>query len=308
MAKSRNIFTLGVYKDALKQGEMNVAYSRVMVLGASGVGKTNLKHGLMKLPFNPRSNSTVLSDVDQTTSLRTPLPPVRPLDYEWVSDNMDIEWKSATREDKLNELAHLLASVHHGVQTRKTLSARSLYPVISLPQIDSTSSRQDEVGEVLYDVAKQAKSIPVDDVKSFEPQPFHNIWDCGGQPVFLEILPTFLTSRTMFLLLYDASKSFREKWKPVQQIDGEVTNYEDTDITILDLMFSWMSNIHVHFAQLDDKGAIKDYPRMLCIGTHGDKLATAEAKDDAIKALKDEYKDKEFTELVSENFIVDNVI
>ena len=291
--------------DALKQGEMDVAYSRVMMLGASGVGKTNLKRGLMKLLFDPLSNSTVLVDVDDTVS-NIPLTPTtsinaaRPFEHQWIS-----EWRTATREDKLNELAHLLASVHHGVRTRKSLRAESLYPDISLPEINSdTSSRQDEVGEVLSDVAKRANSI--DDVKSFEPQPFHHIWDCGGQPVFLEILPTFLTSRTMFLLLYDASKSFMEKWTPSQQIDGKVTKYDDTDITILDLMFSWMSNIHVHFAQFDDKGAIKDYPRMFCIGTHGDILATPEKKDGAIKALKDEYKDKEFTELVLENFIVDN--
>ena len=41
--------------------------------------------------------------------------------------------------------------------------------------------------------------------------------------MFLEILPAFLTPRTMFLLLFDASKDFRERWQSRQNApDGEV--------------------------------------------------------------------------------------
>ena len=36
------------------------------------------------------------------------------------------------------------------------------------------------------------------------------LWDCGGQPVFLDILPAFLTQRTMYLSLFDARRTLTE--------------------------------------------------------------------------------------------------
>ena len=42
---------------------MNVAYSRVLFLGTAGVGKSSFKKSLMKLPWDPNINSTIISDV-----------------------------------------------------------------------------------------------------------------------------------------------------------------------------------------------------------------------------------------------------
>ena len=51
------------YRKALAEGEMDVAYGRLMVLGAAGVGKTSFKRSLMKEPWDPLVNSTIISDV-----------------------------------------------------------------------------------------------------------------------------------------------------------------------------------------------------------------------------------------------------
>ena len=62
-----------VYQKALAEGEMDVAYARIMFLGAAGVGKTSLKRSLMKQRWDPLIDSTVLSDVDS----------YRPIGREW---------------------------------------------------------------------------------------------------------------------------------------------------------------------------------------------------------------------------------
>ena len=40
-----------------------------------------------------------------------------------------------------------------------------------------------------------------------------HLWDCGGQPVFLDVLPAFLSSRTMFVLVFNASKGLTAPFK-----------------------------------------------------------------------------------------------
>ena len=61
------------YRKALAEGEMDVAYARLMFLGAAGVGKTSFKRSLMKEPYDPHINSTIVSDVHS----------LRPIGREW---------------------------------------------------------------------------------------------------------------------------------------------------------------------------------------------------------------------------------
>ena len=106
----------------------------------------------------------------------------------------------------------------------------------------------------------------------------------------------------MFLLLFDASKDFRERWQSRQNApDGEVLFGEVVNESTSDLMAKWMSTIHSHM-----EDGIEDNPSSLyCIGTHGDKLNEKEKK-----ALKEQigclYEDKEFSDIIQDVLIVDN--
>ena len=61
-----------------------------------------------------------------------------------------------------------------------------------------------------------------------KPEPLLHIWDCSGQSVLLEVLQAFLTPHTMFFLMFNAYKSFGEKWfsdistQEVQMFNEEV--------------------------------------------------------------------------------------
>ena len=101
------------------------------------------------------------------------------------------------------------------------------------------------VTKSISDAISRAQETTYDDA---ELQPLFYIWDCGGQPVFLEVLPAFLTSRTMFLLLFDGSKDLNSRWRSVQYQQGRKIQGEKVNITIIELLQKWMSNIHAHFA------------------------------------------------------------
>ena len=289
---------------------MDVAYARLMFLGAAGVGKTSFKRSLMKEPYNPSISSTIVSDVHS----------LRPIGREWQTlDHEDEEkWREVTEEDELNEMAELLAAVHKNRTSlnefsSKVIAATKLFPDSHMLKTSSISEKKVEefekshVQSVLSEAIARANFIPMSSARNIKPQPFLHVWDCGGQPIFLEILPAFLTSRTMFLLLYDAAKSFDEKWQSVQTVQGERRVEEEVSITTVDLLLNWLSNIHIHLAKYDEKGALLNYPRVLCIGTHGDKLkAMGQTYDQKIKEIESYCKDKPFEVLIDGFHIVDN--
>ena len=122
--------------------------------------------------------------------------------------------------------------------------------------------------------------------------------------MFLEILPAFLTPRTMFLLLFDASKDFRERWQSRQNApDGEVLFGEVVNESTSNLMAKWMSTIHSYLVKHSIEG--NPSPSLYCIGTRGDKLIEKERK--ALKEqMKSLYEDKEFSDIIQDVLIVDN--
>ena len=299
---------LEAYERALSKGEVDVAYARLMLLGTAGVGKTSFKRSLMMLPWKSNSNSTMISDVES----------VRPFAHEWQTSSFDSneKWRKVTRDDEINELAQLLAAVHGNASSFNLLpSTTRAVALFSAPELASPTLQleddirdieQTTVNEVLTEAIEHANGFSEDDIMTFKPQPFLHIWDCGGQPVFLEILPAFLTSRTMFLLLFDASKDFQERWHSVHQFEGKQVPGEQSSASTLNLMLNWMANIHVHLGKDEDTGTISDYPRMFCLGTHGDQIQSDEKKAEVREKLIKEYKLKAFAELIIDTIIVDN--
>ena len=274
-----------------------------MFLGAARVGKSSLKQSLMKKKFDPNKGSTIVSEVST----------VRPL-YEWQTTGQgDDAWKEVTDDDELDELAQLLTpAVNDSSSSTHIESASNLYSV-DHPMIDVASVSEEQIqriektkvdsifSETIQYAFQKLHTVHTDDKN---PQTFLHIWDCGGQPIFLEILPAFLTPRTMFLLMFDASKPFNKKWHSVINTEGEERFGEEVNNTTLELLLSWMANIYSNF-MVYNNGAIPEYPRMYCIGTHGDKLndqKKKEVKDD----LESHYRDKVFAPLIEDTLIVDN--
>ena len=111
------VILIGIYKRALKkQGSVDVAYARLMLLGSAGTGKTCLKRSLMEQPFDPHTTSTIVSDVST----------VRPFGHELktISGN---KWREVTPEDEIEELAYLFE------QSQKSKTSLSILEPITTP-------------------------------------------------------------------------------------------------------------------------------------------------------------------------------
>uniref|UniRef100_A0A1X7U4M7 Uncharacterized protein n=1 Tax=Amphimedon queenslandica TaxID=400682 RepID=A0A1X7U4M7_AMPQE len=281
--------TTNAYKKALAEGAMDVAYSRVLFLGTAGVGKTSFKRSLMKLPWKPNTTSTVVSDISQ----------VRPFTHEWHTLKED-KWRAVLYEDEIEELAGLILAVYKKELEGSDATAYA-HDESSQSVPETHSNIILEVEKIISDALSYINENPTLPLK---PQPFLNFWDCGGQPPFLEILPVFLTSRTLFFLIFDAEKDLKLNWKSVINIEGESFDQEEVQMTTLDYMLNWMANIHGHLMSYEEEGGFCEFPRMYCIGTHGDRVK--DRKSEIKKELEQHYQGKDYRALIEDTVIVDN--
>ena len=271
--------------------EVDVAYARIMLLGPAGVGKSSLVRGLKKQPFIQEGNSTQVADV-------------RPISYNWATG----DWKDVCEQDELDEFAKLLATVYHNRHDVKSVTTlyegntSSHFPA-STEQVNRVKTSK--VDSYLKNAITRANQLTPDDIQKLKPNPFLHVWDCGGQPIFLEVLPAFLTPRTEFLLLFDASKDFKERWKSVQYQHGREIPGEEVNMTISELLDKWMASIHSHLSSKTEKGDLLDYPRILGIGTHGDGLNEGE-KQSVIDQFNTLCRGKAFSELMDNILVIDN--
>ena len=314
-----------------------------MLIGSAGVGKSSLKRGLMSLPFDVNMNSTIVADVQSVrpdipssvqpnTSLVQPiLPPlrlnipsfepdissiqpniplIRPVCLEWAmpGNESTIEWTEVTTEHEVEEIAQLVTIVHKQAEGHGTPTATAKFQQTPLEK------RINRIigSEILAPAFGAASKMRHNDIEHIKPQPFYHIWDCGGQPVFQEVLPAFLTSRTMFLLLFDASIDFSTRLKAIQYQQGQMIEEGEVNMTTLELMEGWMSNIHGRLVKYDDEGGLLEYPRIIAVGSRGDKLTEQEkieVKEKLDKCLRDtshDQKDKQFLQILKGNVIIDN--
>ena len=155
------------------------------------------------------------------------------------------------------------------------------------------------------------------------------IWDCGGQPVFLDILSAFLTSRTMFLLVFDASQPLNNKCQESWRHKGQTYHGKEHNITFLQLMVQWMRLIHASLvvknemdtattetthSEATQSEATADRrqpitlplcPRIMIVGTHGDRVSSKKAQK-VLKAIESSCNERAFQDIVIDKLIIDN--
>ena len=284
-----------------------MTYGRVMMIGAGGAGKTSLRHGLMKNPLPKMAFSTLLAN---STRVKC----------QWAGASGQ-RWAEIAEEDEIDELATLLSRIMESklfLQSVESASAIKMFqPFIPLqsgvPESASCSSREysdiaEKIRQKVFARARLAKLH-----RQPHSEVLLNVWDSGGQVVFMNILPAFLTKRTLFMLVFDASKNLKTKLQVNTICAGEIVHTEAYHLNTFELLLQWMASIDAHLS-LRNAGAERDpYPRVMLIGTHLDKLVSKE-DNPAVKtkkvldSLHSQYKDKTFADLLmpTPGYIVDN--
>ena len=298
------------YIQALEDGEMKVAYARVMLVGPGGVGKSSLLHGLMNLPLPTEACSTQLAD---TFTLR-------PTDTYWARSKCGGHWIKVTDKDEIDELVQLVRARNKLAKKLKGLESEVKKdqdsPELKLIKEKSEKFTHPQVKEVV-DEAIEAASAPTDSPVSESLanataeaiDTYLRIWDCGGQPVFLDILPAFLTARTLFLLMFDARYDLQSPCLHRSHLHGVATE-QVADMTTLQLMVQWMALIHATLLRKKSLQNATDeidrFPQILPVGTHGDDVTVKEKGDSVFDSLYSICADKAFAHLLLDGVVVDN--
>ena len=310
-------------------------YARVMFLGVGGSGKSSVLDGLMNKKCRT-AESTALAD---TLNIR----------YHWVeaADAAEEAWKLVQEEDELEELASLgrkvLASKTEGTGDeakaeasiiKKWATAQAVLffaPVLantiavsraiaSEYSRKATEVQSEMTQEIIERAQRQGETSHLDkggDVVM-------RVWDCGGQQVFLDILSAFLTPRTMFIQVFNASQPLNSKYLESWRHNGRTYPGKEQNITILKHMMQWMQLIHASLVEKKEgtpaneasrdgatasneqgSGLLPKWPKIMIVGTHGDQLEL-EDKTRVLNELESSCEGKAFNDIVIDRLVIDN--
>ena len=261
-----------------------------MLLGPAAVGKTSLRHGLMNERLPDKANSTVLAHT-------------RPVKHYWVKSGRHsvCYWAGMSEEDEILENLQLF----HQYRTSLT-DVEKYNRVVDESRHEVVHSEVTAHEAVITSRLISSKKIEDDEV-------FFHLWDCGGQPIFLDLLPAFLSSRTVFLLMFNASKSLDEPFQVVVNNEGQQWNEEVLEISILALLQKWMSSIYAQFGTIGQSIQLPSYPRIIVVGTHADQLAPGQpiqARKEVIaqvfSKISSAIEGNEYADMILDMLMVDN--
>ena len=149
-------------------------------------------------------------------------------------------------------------------------------PTLTGPElVVDTISPPEEVEERAVNLIKYMKG---DDVKPEESVVSIELWDFAGQHLYYASHPVFLSSRALYILVCNLSKSLHDTAKPcVKQGSRNVDLENPNGETNLENLLSWLSTVH-SVAQMrrktcDDVEEEVPHlrPPVIIVGTHADK-------------------------------------
>jgi GTPase SAR1 family protein len=314
------------YAEALSKGTVPGAYVRLMFLGAGGSGKSSLLDGLMNVPLR-MAETTAVADT-------------RTVSFQWIkaADSCEEAWKEHTSSDEATSLAahsHSLAlnKMRGKEEVGSFIFCWPLAPAVvsfglaagAVAYIEHEVSGKQvsrEHREKISETARTAYSEIIKGAKqhSAQLQGKHNpdvvmhIWDCGGQPVFLDILAAFLTPRTMFLLLFDASSNLEEMYQEKWHHNGKPIMGREQNITHLQLLIQWLQLIHCSLIEKNEhllrqaspsSNIIPKFPRAMLVGSRKDQI-TQEEVEGVKSQLQSACDYASFSKIIVDKLLVDN--
>ena len=248
------------YDKALSGGKACIKRIPVMLIGQERTGKTSLKKSLKGEHFNEKEESTVGIDTDSL--------------YFKLSKET---WKSGKVKEELQfepevQFEHFLARIAvAGSEFIKNETAKvmgffpELHPVLESdsesvlePPVESStrSSRHGSTkplrnieslhGKSIEEVTRLVeKMLEEEENANHEDNIYSVLWDFGGQSVYYETHPIFLTEKAIYILVSDLSRDPDENAIPPVKT-GLFRDKVDIECskTNLDYLDFWMSSIY----------------------------------------------------------------
>ena len=243
------------YNKALTGGKACIKRIPVMLIGQERTGKTSLKKSLKGENFNEKEESTVGIETDSlyfkvskeiwksgkvkeevefesedqfehiaTAKVISELLREQRATAAWLVQSLDFDSES----DSESELEPPDGSISTRSPTKLSRNIESLHR--KLPE---------EVARLVEKMLQEEESA------NHEDNIYSVLWDFGGQSVYYETHPIFLTEKAIYILVSDLSRDPGEKATPPVKT-GLFENKEDIDCskTNLDYLDFWMSSIY----------------------------------------------------------------
>ncbi len=223
-----------------------------MFIGQERSGKTSLKKSLKGDHFDANEESTRGIEVDPsyckvTTEIWRPDQPDQTISsdsgisFEHQAARLivhELKSKQETSEDSSSKSSEATFSNYGPSESHGT-------QITSQVKWDQEKRKPRHEREIPEDVATLIETLIRKDVKVDKEEDIYSaLWDFGGQLVYYVTHPLFLTSRAIYLLVYDLSQNPYEKAIPVRK-QGLFSELEDSfnSKTNLDYLDSWMSSV-----------------------------------------------------------------
>ena len=248
------------YMKALAEGaNEDVRYLRVMLIGPSGVGKTSLLDRMMGEEPASRASSTKMAVTH----------------HLWAKAKRHKHWKKVTEEDEIVEIAKLFKKANIKSKSNDASLVESVKPSGNFIPNERESDFEKNVKSMLGDenvtnilMRAYKKVDQVEIGEEEEKETYLHVWDCGGQPVYLNALPPFLSAATAFLLVFNATKDMNDPGELIWNDDGEQIERAKLSISYTDLFRQWMAAIDSYVPRKLEMFKTEPRPRVIMVGTN----------------------------------------
>ena len=123
----------------------------------------------------------------------------------------------------------------------------------------------ENVTSILVRAYKQVDQVEIGEE---EKETYLHVWDCGGQLVYLNALPPFLSAATAFLLVFNATKDMDDPVELIWNDNGEQIEHAKLSISYTDLFTFWMAAIDSYVPRKLEMLEKEPSPRVIMVGTH----------------------------------------
>ena len=297
-----------------------MAYVRVMFLGKDGSGKSSVLGGLMGQPFVENRKSTRVAETQYCAYKWMGADTVEGHWNEWSEEDEQLELahlahkvlknKQMNNESETSshlELSHDTSEASKVESTKnkevvpqakskvKPVTDREDSPQLHEKNISTSTSSNTAMSDLhkerlsytdidnffrtcIKNVSKKAMKLE----SHTHCRDVLHVWDCGGQPVFLDIVSAFLTPRTFFVLVFNTKLDLKEPCgEGYFRREGRSEPAGKHQSTNMVLLIRWMRLIYA--------GLPRKTPKIILVGTHGDDVEDKEGvKGKLMKACEDE--------------------
>ena len=347
---------LEAYRKALTEGKTRLKRFPIMLIGQDRSGKTSLKKSLQGLQFNAHEASTVGIDVDLsyfkvTTEIwntgkkdqaankegkaasfehhvaRVIVENLREEELtsvvKPVDDSKDLECfppiSTDLSEDISDDESAHRTEVDYGNPSQSSGAAHLGDGSRIFPSTENYSARGNTVSSAMIpeEIETLIKKLrdEVDKMGS-EDDIYSVLWDFAGESVYYETHQLFLTSKAIYLLVFDLSRDPEESGQPVKK-QGVFEKIEETFTkTNLEYLDFWMTTVSSQSRRIEDhdlnsastsKVLPKRVPPVFLVCTHSDQPFAGKDPFELANKVYGFLETKSYgTQLYDDVFVVDN--